>query len=35
MQQEGVIDEDDLIEAVNNGKGAVALDVFVGEPIQD
>ena len=29
----GVIDEDDLIEAVNNGKvGAVALDVFVGEP---
>ena len=28
----GVIDEDDLIEAVNNGKvGAVALDVFVGE----
>ena len=31
----GVIDEDDLIEAVKNGKvGDVALDVFVGEPNQ-
>ena len=29
----GVIDEDDLINAVNNGKvAAAALDVFVGEP---
>ena len=29
----GVIDEDDLINAINNGKvAAAALDVFVGEP---
>ena len=32
----GVIDEDDLIEAVNNGKvEAVALDVFVVNHNQD
>ena len=29
----GVINEDDLIDALNNGKvAACALDVFVGEP---